>query len=338
MIRHYAESDPPAARPAPQSALRVWRRLAWALCGLVMLLAGSAQAQTGPSPEAIEKARVANEKCFSCHAKEAQEHPPQAGLDMKKLREAVRDRDAFKNSDHGKLACTKCHNEGYDDFPHAADAKDNTSTCSDCHSRKADKIEAEFMKSVHAKNMADTFTCTTCHDPHLMRVASKLQDPRKIVAQDNRVCLGCHDSDETFARFAPEKKTRPQIDEIHAWLPNARMHWQAVRCVECHTPLSHDMLSHEIVNKDKAERRCVTCHSADSQLKVRLYRYLATEEQHKMGFLNSVMAGHAYVVGATRNAVLDTVFFVLAGLTVVGVLVHGLLRFIAARLRRRKKE
>ena len=25
------------------------------------------------------------------------------------------------------------------------------------------------------------------------------------------------------------------LDDIHAWLPNARLHWRSVRCVDCHT-------------------------------------------------------------------------------------------------------
>lgn len=314
---------------------RLWRALAGCAAFFAVL---SASAQTGPSPEAIEKARKANEQCFSCHAEEALRNPPRPDLDLKKLREVVRDRDTFHNSDHGRLACAKCHSEGYEDFPHASDAKDMTSTCSDCHSRKADKIDAEFQKSVHAKNLSEVFTCTTCHDPHLMRVAARLSDPGKIVAQDNRVCLGCHDSDQTFAKFAPEKKSRPLIDEIHSWLPNTRLHWQSVRCVECHTPVSQDMLSHEILNKERAERKCVSCHTVDSALKVRLYRHLATQEQNQYGFMNSIMIGKSYIVGATRNQVLDDVLLALAGLTVLGVAGHGLLRFIASRLRRRNRD
>jgi predicted CXXCH cytochrome family protein len=337
-----------ATRVATRVGMRtaVWRVMATsfadalaAIIVCIMLLVGSlAHAQsTGPSPEAIEKNRVANLKCFACHEPAALEHPPQAGLDMKKLRAAVMDPEVFKGSDHGRLACTKCHNEGYDDFPHAADAKDNTGTCSDCHSRKATKIEEEFSHSVHAKRMADTFTCTNCHNPHLMRIAAKLVDPAKIVAQDNRVCLGCHDSDETFAKYAPEKKSRPLIDNIHSWLPNARLHWQNVRCVECHTPLSPDGISHVILDKTKAERKCVACHSADSTLKVRLYRHLVQDEQQKYGFLNSVILSNSYVIGATRNQKLDYLVAALVALTFVGVLLHGLLRYIAKRLREKKK-
>ena len=296
-------------------------------------------APKGPSPEAIAKAAKANEECFACHSEAGVEHPPVEGMDLKKLRGLIRSKEAFLASDHGRLACTKCHNEGYDDFPHAEDAKDSTSSCPDCHQKKADLAQAQFDKSVHAKHLADKFSCTTCHNPHVMRLASKLGDPHKIVQQDNRVCLGCHDSDERFAQFAPEKKDRPLIDDIHKWLPNTRKHWQAVRCVECHTPIvgASEPISHEVFDKTRAERKCVACHSANTMLKVRLYRHLQQDEQQKLGFVNSVILTENYVIGATRNPTVDRVMVGLAGLTFFGVLLHAIARVVASYLRRRKK-
>ena len=233
--------------------------------------------------------------------------------------------------------CTKCHNEGYDEHPHAPDAKDSTSTCTDCHDKKATLIEKQVEKSVHAK-LADTISCPTCHNPHLMRIADKQSDPHKTVTQDNRVCLGCHDSDEQFARFAPEKKQRPLIDDVHHWLPNTRLHWKAVRCVECHTPAvaAGEMLSHEILSKTKAEKNCLSCHSADSSLKTRLYRHLAKEEQQKYGFAHSVILTQSYVLGATRHPLLDTLVLCAFGAMILGLLAHGLGRFLTRHLRRRK--
>jgi len=138
--------------------------------------------------------------------------------------------------------------------------------------------------------------------------------------------------------LAPDKKKRPAIDDIHKWLPNTRLHWQAVRCIECHTPTDDKLsLSHEVQNKDKAEKKCVTCHNPDSSLKVRLYRHLAKEEQQKYGFLNSVILSNSYVVGATRNPTLDLLLIGAFVATVLGVLGHGLLRIITTRIRRSKK-
>ncbi len=293
----------------------------------------------GMTPEALAKNQRANLECFACHSAAGLHQLPKEGLDLPKLKGLLQSPETFAQSDHQRLACTKCHNEGYDEHPHAPDAKESTSTCTDCHDKKARLIETQFEQSVHA-NLADTISCPTCHNPHLMRVADKQSDPHKTVTQDNRVCLGCHDSDEKFAKFAPDKKTRPLIDDIHAWLPNTRLHWSAVRCVECHTPAvaAGEMLSHQILNKDKAEKNCLTCHSANSTLKTRLYRHLVKEEQQKLGFANSVILAKSYVLGATRHPLLDTLILGAFAAMVLGLLAHGLGRFLTRGKHARKEE
>ena len=183
---------------------------------------------------------------------------------------------------------------------------------------------------MHA-NLGEAMSCTSCHDPHVMRIADKQNDPARIVAQDNQVCLACHDSDEKFARFAPDKKQRPKIDDIHSWLPNTRLHWKAVRCVECHTPAvaAGEMMSHQILSKEKAEKNCLSCHSASSTLKTRLYRHLVKEEQQRLGFANSVILSNSYVLGATRHPVLDALVLGAFAVMLLGLLAHGLGRFLA---------
>jgi hypothetical protein len=289
----------------------------------------------------LEKIRVANDECFSCHSETGLKKPPKAGMDLVKLKDMLIDAAALKASDHDQMACTKCHKKGYKDHPHDDDARESLAECQECHAKKAIRIERQFDKSVHAENLADKMTCAKCHDAHVMRIAAKLGDPRKIVAQDNKACLKCHDSDVAFADMAPEvpetklKKKRPPIDKIHEWLPNTQLHWQAVRCVECHTPPDEKILSHEILNKKKAEKKCVTCHSANTALQTRLYRHLAAEEQNKLGFLNSVVLRDSYVVGATRNPTLDLVLIGLIGTIFGGVVVHGVIRLLLSLRRKR---
>ena len=303
----------------------------------------AARAQATPLPAAAsaqqEKTRQANAECFACHSAEGLKALPKDGLDVAKLRSLLQHPDLFGQSDHQRLACTKCHSEGYDEHPHAADATDMTSTCTDCHSKKANLIEKEFAKSVHA-DLADVISCPTCHNPHAMRVADKQSDPARIVAQDNRVCLGCHDSDAQFAQYAPEKKIRPPIDDLHDWLPNTRLHWKAVRCVECHTPAvaAGDMLSHQILAKDQAEKNCLACHSNSSTLKTRLYRHLVKEEQQRLGFANSVILATSYVPGATRHPLLDTLVLGAFAAMLLGLLAHGLGRFLTRGKHRKEEE
>lgn len=311
----------------------------WSAAVLLAFLAAPAAfaEDSPPTPEELVKIRAANDACLTCHSEAGLKKPPKEGLDLKKLRNHLVDLGTYTTSDHGQMACSKCHGDGYDDHPHAPKAREDLAECQDCHARKAMRIERQFDKSVHAENLSDKFTCATCHDPHVMTLAANLRDPHKIVAQDNKICLDCHDSDIAFAKMAPEKKKRPAIDDIHSWLPNTRLHWKAVRCIECHTPTEDKLsLSHEIQNKEKAEKKCATCHSANSSLNARLYRHLAKEEQHKYGFLNSVMLSSSYVVGATRNPTLDMILIGLFVATVVGVIGHGIVRALMNSLRRRK--
>lgn len=328
-----------------------WRKyLALAVIAAAWGLAAHASAEgAAPDPAVAEKNRKANEACFSCHSEFGFKNPPRADLDMSKLANALLEPKVFGGSNHGHMDCRQCHGQGYNDYKHSEAGKDELSPCSECHATKVARLEKQVEKSVHAKSetLKEKITCSTCHDPHVALVAAKLQDPHKIVEQDNGACLNCHNSDQTFAEFAPDnaktpglKKKRPDIDAIHEWLPNTRAHWKAVRCVECHTPAveTTKMLSHEILNKDKAEKKCLACHSADSSLKTRLYRHMVKDEQQRLGFTNSVILSNSYVIGATRNPWLDAFAMGLVALTLAGVLLHGAVRIFFAIRRKGKSQ
>lgn len=303
-------------------------------------------------PAVAAEIRKANEACFACHSPAGIAKPPQLGLDLSALRDDGVEPDLFHRSNHGEQKCVECHggenDEGqpniyYDLYPHDPRGKDEVADCADCHAAKVKRIKPMFLKSVHAESdeLKDKFTCATCHDPHVHAVAEKLVDPHLVVAMDNKVCLDCHDSDRKFAEFAPRdeetglREVRPKIDEIHDWLPNTRLHWSAVRCIDCHTPPTPEgkLLSHEIMDEDKAEKNCVNCHSRDSALNLRLYRHLAEEEQGRLGFTNAVVLRTSYVIGATRHPLIELLIWLALAGAIVGVFGHGLARFIASRRR-----
>jgi hypothetical protein len=321
--------------------MTTWYRTCCILATLFVIAAAPRVFAADSESDAALRAKIerANAECFACHSDAGMRSPPSPDLDISKLQDMLVEPNVFHGSNHGHMECTQCHGQGVGKYPHAKQVRDEISPCEECHASKVMRIEKQFDASVHAKNLKDKFTCSTCHDPHVALIAAKLDDPRKIVAQDNHMCLACHDSDLKFSEFAPEikneKKRRPDIDSIHEWLPNTKLHWQAVRCVECHTPATKT-LSHEIVNKEKAEKHCVACHTTDTSLTTRLYRHLAKDEQQKYGFLNSVILSNSYVIGATRHPLLDALVLGLAALTLFGVLVHGVVRIVLAVLRRRK--
>jgi hypothetical protein len=295
-------------------------------------------------PETVAMVRQWNGECIACHTEQALLFPPRAGLDLEGLADALMDPFAFEQSQHAGMACKTCHSKGYQDYPHEALAAEAILGCPECHAKEAFRVQAQFADSVHARNLSDEFSCSSCHDPHRDRVARDLADASKVVAQDNGKCLECHNSDQRFAELGvtlPETKTRPDIDKIHEWLPNTERHWQAVRCIECHTPQStHSKLAvnHQILDAEEAERNCTVCHSQDSALNLRLYRWQTEQDISKLGFLNSTILGDSYVIGATRNVYLDRLAYWLVALLLAALAMHGVVRVIGGLAHKRTRK
>lgn len=306
---------------------------------MVLIGGGSAAAQTATKvePAEIERIRRANAQCLDCHSEAGLNAITRPDVNKADLAGRLVDPEAFLKSNHANVECVACHVTGFKEFPHAEAAKQQINNCDECHTRQFLRIEDQFLKSVHAKKAEEqpgSFTCITCHDPHVFLKASHFSTTRQAVRQDNAMCLQCHASDERFAQLS--KAPLPDLQKIHAWLPNTPLHWAAVRCVECHTPVPQSILSHEILPAERAEKNCVACHSVNSTLRVRLYRHLVEEERETVGFINSVILNEAYVIGATRNRYLDMAFGLVAAVVVGGIALHGLARFVAGLKRRRR--
>jgi predicted CXXCH cytochrome family protein len=259
-------------------------------------------------------------------------------MDLDKLAELVTHSTRFDAGVHTGMACKECHIEGYVDYPHADDGERKIEDCMECHPQRGGEITKEFEESIHYKEHGDKFTCISCHDAHYMQVATKIKLPREIAKQDNDFCIRCHESELRYGEIVELEKDLPDLDIVHEWLPNPALHWAALRCVDCHSPPTRVSVSHQILPREEAEKECVSCHSRDSSLRTQLYRHLIQEERlEKAGFLNSVLLTETYVIGATRNEYLDFASYILLALTLGGIFVHGFLRFLSGRIRRRNK-
>ena len=310
------------------------RLFAW---GVLVAVWGSGP----PSPAAAAPPPDEAGWCLRCHGMATlSDRDPTTG----EIIDLSVDREAFVHSNHGELACQDCHDDtGFQAFPHSEAARRTRLHCLDCHDPKDDpkfaryrfpEIEAEFKRSVHFREHPQAFDCFTCHDPHAFEIADKARFTAEVIAQDNGMCLQCHTAPQRLSVLAPERRF-PDLDAIHSWLPKPDLHWRAVRCVECHTPATASgRMSHTVLGKDKAERNCVVCHTTDSLLLTKLYRHRKTEEVETAGFVNAVMLNDAYIIGATRNAVLDWLTYLLVGGTALGVAGHAAARVYFAGKRR----
>lgn len=283
-------------------------------------------------PELPAKIKQWNADCLSCHSQQGLINPPRKGMDMVLLAKLLTDQAGFERGDHAKMACKDCHTEDYVPYPHLPNAIKKIKTCESCHQQPAKTIGPEFKASIHFKDHSDKFTCRSCHEPHTMRTGSKLGSARGAAQEDNRLCLTCHDDDKRYSALKADKK-RADMGEAHDWLPETALHMGQVRCVDCHTPVGDVTMSHDVQVKDKAVRRCETCHAADTELTKRLYKRMARDNpEDRAGFINAALLDEIYVIGAHRNAWLE--WSALAALTLTAAAVAG--RALWRRRQRRK--
>lgn len=313
------------------------RRLPLTLLCLLALGAGSvpregmaAPEQGGDGSEAVLAAAAADRHaCLRCHAMTTLAY---RSPDDGEIVDLSIDPRGLSHSVHGDLACIDCHRRSYRRYPHPERPAPEEFDCIGCHRDDGDdlardwgNIDAEYQRSVHAVSddpRAAGFSCHSCHDPHRFLPAEVGEPVAQIVRNHNAVCLSCHEG--LAARH----------DLSHDWLPNRNAHWQAVRCVDCHTPGAVHA-NHEILAAEESARNCVGCHSTDRALLARLYHFQSEEDIARRGLLAKAVFNEAYVIGMSRDPTLDRLSLVILGLVFLSLTAHGVGRYLAHRSNRR---
>jgi len=303
-------------------------------------------------------------RCLACHVGESQHRLDGKEHQSKSSTIAMPD---FEGADHGKMQCSDCHSKGFAIFPHR---NMKTETCMDCHPRQeakeaeADKpydfegIRKEFEASAHfteyqheaekccgtsagkpgakpgvaskrARDMSakQRFTCEHCHEPHYFKATGGIKDPGLILKNDNGPCLHCHMDGSSVALKDPAK---PNLVAAHAYMPYAELHLQGTRCVDCHSSVAGNV-AHDLPKGMKADQGCNTCHSLDSVLLRRLYRFVDGPNATKAGFHSAAIMKDGYVMGANRNRWTDLAAYLLLTTGLVFVFAHGGWRILARR-------
>jgi hypothetical protein len=282
-----------------------------------------------------------NERCFKCHGQNTYEYTNEnLGRQVKALMfsELIIKRNDFYRSNHKSFSCTDCHSDQYTTFPHAGELRmEQAYNCIDCHggdekfaSFNFEEIEAEYQRSVHFKLEDEGFTCWKCHNPHTYRInVRNTENIKETILYDNNICLSCHANFDRFQLLT--NRSEINIVRTHEWLPNQALHFENVRCIECHAKINKDVLvSHEILPKENAVKRCNECHSQNSILMATLYKFKA-REQRRAGFFNGIILNESYVIGANRNEFLNIFSLSILIFILAVIVVHVAFRIMKSR-------
>ena len=291
------------------------------------------------TPEEAAEHSEENSKCFYCHGSPTYSYFNE--VTEKKVTKRMNpyfliDSVLYYDQNHKSFECIDCHSYDFKTFPH-----DNTlrmepmPSCLDCHEGDGamadynfEKIDQEYHESVHSTKHSDEFTCWMCHNPHFYKINARNNiNVKETIVYDNNICLSCHADINKYQLISSEKK--PSVIEKHDWLPNQIAHFASVRCIECHTHTSGNILvAHHIQTKDKAVKKCVECHSTNSILMASLYKYQAQENRKNYGFFNAAILSDSYIIGANRNYYLNVLSGLIFGGVVLMLIIHTILRIV----------
>lgn len=279
-----------------------------------------------------------NHVCLKCHASQIIKFQNEVtAKEQKKLMNPyyIIDTIGIKAGVHKSFDCTDCHSYDYSVYPHDGKLKlAPMSSCLDCHggdptyaTYQFERIDEEFKKSVHFTVSGEDFTCGKCHNQHTYHpTARNSGDVLEIVEYSNSLCLSCHNDMSKYELISGHQN--PKLVQVHSWLPNQKLHFNHVRCIECHTEVVDSlMVSHNIMSKDKAVRKCVECHNANSKLKASLYKYTNLQNRADSTFLRSIFSNESYVIGAQQFPFLKKLSYLIIALTFAGIGIHLFFRY-----------
>lgn len=307
------------------------------LINLLLLLGFFLFSQETPE-DAIEHSPE-NSKCFYCHGSSTYSYYNdvlERNVTKRMNPYFLIDSVLYYDQNHRSFECIDCHSYDFKTFPH-----DNTLRmepmpgCLDCHEGddataqyNFEQINDEFHESVHSTKHSDDFSCWMCHNPHSYKINARNNvNVKETIVYDNNICLSCHADINKYQLITSMKN--PNVLEKHDWLPNQIAHFASVRCIECHTHVSDNVLvAHHIQTKDKAVKKCVECHSTSSTLMASLYKFRAEETRRNYGFFNAAILNDSYIIGANRNYYLNVTSGIIFGGVFLLICIHAVLRML----------
>jgi hypothetical protein len=167
--------------------------------------------------------------------------------------------DSADGKDHGKVAvpmkskrayrlsfqnaCTTCHKKNvaqFKDSVHAAmvaDGSDKAPTCSDCHN-------SHTQRSIKLVEPIANVPCANCHKEIFKAYSQDVHGLERVAkGKTAPLCADCHSAHAiqaasmgTGIKDSCLKCHKDAADKHEDWLPNSKLHFEAVSCPVCHAP------------------------------------------------------------------------------------------------------
>ncbi len=194
-------------------------------------------------------------ECLECHADKTIEMTLPDG----KTLSLFVDEKAYRQSVHGRGACTTCHSDAKSSHGKLAPV-----SCGKCHADADRSYSQSSHGKLHAKGVKDVAACSDCHGKHDIL---KARDPKSKTFRLNivGVCLSCHKD-----RAIEEKYNLPGQKVMEAY--EQSVHGTALRksgllstavCPDCHG--NHRILPGDqprsATHRQNIPTLCGKCHS-----------------------------------------------------------------------------
>lgn len=334
---------------------------------LVLLTAFCAQASSLQSQDFKEKARelraqvtTDNESCLSCHGNESvnSEWKTERGRSLNLHVDTLH----YNDSVHQNQNCQSCHqgadSSAFETAPHQFEDNMASRSCDSCHGEVFSEIDKQLESSHHTKTIVEKFghefECQACHNAHSFKFPQRAEDIVVSIHDSNEACFSCHNDLRGYEKLT-DKKLLDQ-DMGHWFLPEKNKHFEAVRCVDCHSAGEGTQI-HTITSAEDAVSDCKLCHNDDTALTSTLYKYsnetkafsmldkgifddselikknaqAITERSDKAdspyGFINQKLLQGRYLIGATPIGWMDSL---------LGIALLAVLALLGLHLRMRK--
>lgn len=186
------------------------------------------------STKAFLESMHSENSCSDCHE-------DADGKDHGKVSESMKSKRDYRLSFQN--ACTTCHKKNMADFKESVHAmmvkegSDKAPTCSDCHN-------SHTLRSVKLVEPIANVPCANCHKEIFKAYSEDVHGLERIAkGKSAPLCADCHKSHAIQAatlgdgiRDACLNCHKDAAVKHDVWLPNSKLHFQAVECQVCHAP------------------------------------------------------------------------------------------------------